>query len=367
MNRRLDLTLVLPLLVIVALGLITLSSALSYNPDKFFVQIVWVLVAATVFLVVTYRPHRFWENLSIPLFFATLVLLFLVLVIGKKAGGSYRWLDLGFMNFQPSELAKVSLVLFIAYRLNQKPTLQDGYKLYDILPEATAVAFTMLLVYAEPDLGTALLLGTVSFIVIFSTKIHRKRLIALAVILVISAPILWQFVLADYQKRRIIALVTMLWSDAPEMSRADRYQTTQSVIAVGAGRLGGKGYRSGTQNLLRFIPEHHTDFAFSVYAEEFGFGGSLLLIGLYFLLLYRIIAIIPVVHNKYMALVTIGTASLIWLEVVINIGMVTGMLPVVGIPLPFFSYGGSALVAHAILLGLVHNFSIHRYRQQRYD
>ncbi len=363
MNRRFDFTLILPLLAILGLGLITLSSALSYNPGKFYGQIAWTLIAVVVFLVVTYRPHRFWENLSIPLFFATLILLFLVLIIGKKAGGSYRWLDLGFMNFQPSELAKVSLVLFIAYRLNQKPTLQDGYKLRDILPEAVAVALTLLLVYAEPDLGTALLLGTVSFIVIFSTKIHRKRLIALAIIAVISAPILWHFALADYQKRRIVAVATMLWSDNPEMSRADRYQTTQSVIAVGAGRLSGKGYRAGTQNILRFIPEHHTDFVFSVYAEEFGFAGSLFLLFLYFLLIYRILMIIPQVSDKYMALVTMGTAALVWLEVVINIGMVSGMLPVVGIPLPFFSYGGSALVAHAILLGLVHNFSIHsRYR-----
>ncbi len=363
MNRRFDLTFILPLLGILGLGLITLSSALSYNPGKFYGQIIWTLIAVAVFLVVTYRPHRFWENFSIPLFFATLILLLLVLVIGKKAGGSYRWLDLGFMNFQPSELAKVSLILFIAYRLNQKPTLQDGYKLRDILPEAVAVALTLLLVYAEPDLGTTLLLGAVSFIVIFSTKIHRRRLIALVVIAVISAPVLWQFVLADYQKRRIIAVATMLWSDNPEMTRADRYQTTQSVIAVGAGRLSGKGYRAGTQNILRFIPEHHTDFVFSVYAEEFGLTGSLFLLLLYFLLLYRILGIIPQVSDKYMALVTMGTASLVWLEVVINIGMVSGMLPVVGIPLPFFSYGGSALVAHAILLGLVHNFSIHsRYR-----
>ncbi len=365
MNQRLDLTLVLPFLSILLLGLITLSSALSYNPEKFYIQILWTAIAIAVFLIVTFRPHRFWENLSIPLLFVTLLLLFLVLIIGKKAGGSYRWLDLGFMNFQPSELAKVSIILFLAYRLNQKPTLQDGYKLRDMLPEAVAVAFTMFLIYAEPDLGTSLLIGALSFIIIFSTKINRRRLIALTVVAVVSTPLLWHFVLADYQKRRITAVVTMLWSDSPEMSRADRYQTMQSVIAVGSGRFSGKGYRAGTQNLLRFIPEHHTDFIFSLYAEEFGFRACILLLLLYALLIYRIIVIIPLTSDKYMALVTLGTASLIWLEVVTNLGMVTGMLPVVGIPLPFFSYGGSALVAHAILLGLVHNFSMYSRSRSR--
>jgi len=363
MNRRLDLTIIFPVTALLTLGLVTLSSALSYNPQKFYVQVIWVLCAAAVFLVITYRSYRFWENLSIPLYFSTLILLFLVLVIGKKAGGSYRWLDLGFMNLQPSELAKVAVILFIAYRLNQKPTLQDGYKLRDIAPEVVAVVLVMFLIYVEPDLGTSILIGAVSFITIFSTKINRRQSIALVVVIIVAMPILWKFVFADYQKRRIAAVVTMLWSDSPDMTRADRYQTTQSVIAVGAGRVGGKGYRTGTQNILRFIPEHHTDFIFSVYAEEFGFIGCLLLLALYFLLLYRLLSLIPIVRDKFMALVVVGTAALIWLQVVINISMVTGMLPVVGIPLPFFSYGGSALIAHAILLGLVHNFSVHsRYR-----
>ncbi len=363
-QRRLDLLIVLPLLGIISLGLISLSSALSYNPQKFYVQLVWVTLSATVFLIVTYRSRRTWENLAIPLYLVSLLFLFLVLIIGKKVGGAYRWLDLGFMNFQPSELAKVALILFLSYRLNQKPTLQDGYKLRDLIPETVAVLFTMMLVYAEPDLGTSLLLGIVSLIIIFSTKINRKRLIALIVIAVISAPLLWEFVLADYQKRRVTAIVTMMWQENPQEIRSTTwYQTTQSVIGVGSGRMNGKGYNAGTQNILRFIPEHHTDFIFSVYAEEFGFSGCMLLLGLYLLLFYRTMQIIPLVRDKFMALVVIGTVSLLWLQVVINIGMVTGVLPVVGIPLPFFSYGGSALLANSILMGLVHNFSINsRYR-----
>ncbi|HOW50756.1 MAG TPA: rod shape-determining protein RodA [bacterium] len=362
-QRRLDLLIVLPLLGILALGLTTLSSALSYNPQKFYVQLVWVALSATMFLIVTYRSRRTWENLAIPLYLVSLLFLFLVLIIGKKVGGAYRWLDLGFMNFQPSELAKVAIILFLSYRLNQKPTLQDGYKLRDLIPETVAVLLSMMLVYAEPDLGTSLLIGAVSLIIIFSTKINRKRLIALFLIAIVSAPLLWEFVLADYQKRRVTAIVTMMWQDTGDESRTSQYHTKQSMIAVGSGRTTGKGYNAGTQNILRFIPEHHTDFIFSVYAEEFGFSGCMLLLGLYLLLFYRTLEIIPLVRDKFMALVVIGTVSLLWLQVVINIGMVSGVLPVVGIPLPFFSYGGSALLANSILMGLVHNFSINsRYR-----
>jgi rod shape determining protein RodA len=327
------------------------------------VQLVWISLAAVVFLIVTYRSRRTWENLSVPLYLVSLLFLFLVLIIGKKVGGAYRWLDLGFMNFQPSELAKVAMILFLGYRLNQKPTLQDGYRLSDLLPESVAVLLTMLLIYAEPDLGTALLIAAVSFAVIMSTKINRKRLIALAVLLIVAAPVLWEFVLADYQKRRITAMIAMVFEGSPAEDLGGKYQTQQSVIAVGSGRLSGKGYQAGTQNILRFIPEHHTDFIFSVYAEEFGFAGAMLLLACYLLLFYRCIEVIPLVRDKFMALVIVGTVTLLWLQVIINIGMVTGLLPVVGIPLPFFSYGGSALIANSILMGLVHNFSINsRYR-----
>ncbi|HSA33720.1 MAG TPA: rod shape-determining protein RodA [bacterium] len=362
-GRRIDLLMVLPLFGILSLGLVTLSSALSYNPQRLYAQLVWVALAAAAFLFVTYRPLRMWENLAVPFYLATLLLLSLVLVIGKKVGGAYRWLDLGFMNLQPSEFAKVAVILFLAARLNQKPTLQDGYKLADIVPETVAVLLTMTLIYAEPDLGTSLLIAFVALMVILSTKINTRHLIALIIITVVSTPILWKFVLADYQKRRITAVATMVFRGASDESLSSRYQTEQSVIAVGSGRMSGKGYRAGTQNIFRFIPEHHTDFVFSVYAEEFGFAGGMLLFAFYLLLFYRMLEIVPLVRDKFMALVTVGTVVVLWLQVVINIGMVTGMLPVVGIPLPFFSYGGSALLANSILVGLVHNFSINsRYR-----
>ncbi len=365
MNRaKIDLLLIMPLATILGLGLFTLNSALSYNSTKFFIQGVWVILAVIAFLVTSYRNKRTMKHLATPLFFANIILLILVLVIGKKIGGSQRWLDLGFMNFQVSELSKLAVILFLSYRLNQKPTMKDGYKVWDLIPEVGAVLLTVLLIHREPDLGTALLVMMLSVSIIASTKINKKSVALLTLAALILAPIGWKFVLKPYQKRRIVALVTMHSSEKSDLALTSQYHTKQSIIAIGSGRISGKGYRKGTQNMLRFIPEHHTDFIFSVYAEEFGFLGVLLLFSLYAMLFLRAIWIISTVKEKFEALIIVGTISMLWLQIIINIGMVTGILPVVGIPLPFFSYGGSALMVYAVLMGLIHNFSItNRYRQ----
>lgn len=357
-QKRIDFLIVLPLLGIISLGLISLSSALSYNQDKFMVQIGWVILSMMVFLFTSYKNKRFWENLSIPLFYANIILLLLVLAIGKAIGGAQRWLDLGFMNFQVSELTKLSTILFLAYRLNQKPTLQDGYRFRELLPEIGVMSIYMILIYKEPDLGTSLIIFMLSFAIIMSTKINKKSLLYLLIFTIISIPIAWEFVFQDYHKKRVIAMKNMIWPDSTDMSLTVQYHTKQSIIAVGSGELMGKGYKQGTQNILRFIPEHHTDFIFSVYAEEFGFMGIALLLLLYLLLFIRSLNVIYLVKEKFSALVIVGAVSLLWLQVSINIGMVIGILPVVGITLPFFSYGGSSLIINSILIGLIHNFSL---------
>jgi len=357
-RKKFDMGITIPLIILIFLGLLSLSSATTHNPFKFHVQIVWVILCVVVFIFTTFSDIRAWERLALPMYFANIVLLALVLVIGKKIGGAQRWLDLGFMNFQVSELTKISVILFISYRLNMKPTMEDGYNLFDILPEFLAILLPVLLIYYEPDLGTSLLVGFVSFVMIISTKINRKWLTGLIIFVIIATPVLWQFGLKEYQKERVVALTTMLWSDSNELSLTSQYHTNQSIIAIGSGKLNGKGYKKGTQNLLRFIPEHHTDFIFSVYAEEFGFTGVSLLFLLYMFLLIKILNIINRVKDKFSSLILVGTVAVIWLQVFINIGMVMGMLPVVGIPLPFFSYGGSSLLFNTIILGLVHNISI---------
>lgn len=357
-KKKLDILLILPLVAILFLGLVSLSSALI---SKFYVQLIWVTLASALFLFASYSDLRFFERMAIPLYFANIILLILVLLIGKTSGGAQRWLDIGFMNFQVSELTKISVILFIAYQFNLKPTLEDGYNLIDILPEAFGIFFPVFLIYKEPDLGTAILVCAVAGIMILSTKINRRWLLGLTVFVLITAPILWTWGLHDYQKTRVISLVYMLaGEESSELSQTSQYHIKQSIIAVGSGRLHGKGYKRGTQNMLRFIPEHHTDFIFSVYAEEFGFFGVLLLLSLYFLLLARILVLVGKVKDKFSALILVGSCAHIWLQVLVNIGMVTGVLPVVGIPLPWFSYGGSSLIFNMLLMGLVHNVSLHR-------
>ena len=357
-RKKIDIFLILPIAAILFLGLLSLSSALI---SKFYIQLIWVVLAAVVFVFVSYSDLRMFERAAIPMYFANVILLALVLLIGKTSGGAQRWLDIGFMNFQVSELTKISVILFIAYQFNLKPTLEDGYNLIDILPEAFGIFVPVFLIYKEPDLGTAILVGAVAAAMILSTKINRRWLVGVLLFVIVSVPVLWMWGLHDYQKTRVIALVTMLLGEeSQELSQTSQYHIKQSIIAVGSGRLHGKGYMRGTQNMLRFIPEHHTDFIFSVYAEEFGFFGVMLLLFLYFLLLVRILLLVGKVKDKFSALILVGSCAHIWLQVLVNIGMVTGILPVVGIPLPWFSYGGSSLIFNMLLMGLVHNVSLHR-------
>ncbi|MBO7126113.1 rod shape-determining protein RodA [bacterium] len=357
-RKKIDIFLILPIAAILFLGLLSLSSALI---SKFYIQLIWVVLAAVVFVFVSYSDLRMFERAVIPMYFANVILLALVLLIGKTSGGAQRWLDIGFMNFQVSELTKISVILFIAYQFNLKPTLEDGYNLIDILPEAFGIFVPVFLIYKEPDLGTAILVGAVAAAMILSTKINRRWLVGVLLFVIVSVPVLWMWGLHDYQKTRVIALVTMLLGEeSQELSQTSQYHIKQSIIAVGSGRLHGKGYMRGTQNMLRFIPEHHTDFIFSVYAEEFGFFGVMLLLFLYFLLLVRILLLVGKVKDKFSALILVGSCAHIWLQVLVNIGMVTGILPVVGIPLPWFSYGGSSLIFNMLLMGLVHNVSLHR-------
>ena len=357
-KKKIDILLILPIAAILFLGLVSLSSALM---AKFYIQLIWVVLATGVFLFASYSDLRVFERAAIPIYFANVVLLVLVLLIGRTGGGAQRWLDIGFMNFQVSELTKISMILFIAYQFNLKPTLEDGYNLIDILPEAFGIFIPVFLIYKEPDLGTAILVGAVSAAMILSTKINRKWLLGVIIFVMVSAPILWTWGLHDYQKTRVVSLISMLMGEeSQELSQTSQYHIKQSIIAVGSGRLHGKGYKRGTQNMLRFIPEHHTDFIFSVYAEEFGFFGVMVLLLLYFILLARILLLVNNVKDKFSALILVGSCAHIWLQVLVNIGMVTGVLPVVGIPLPWFSYGGSSLIFNMMLMGLVHNISLHR-------
>lgn len=363
-DRKIDLLLILPLAAIVFLGLITLNSALSYATERFYIQLLWLVIASLIFIVTSYTSPRIWNNSAVTLAIINALLLILVLVAGKQIGGAKRWLDLGFVRIQVSEITKFSTILFLAHRLNLKPTFRDGYRIKDLIPEMAVIGFSLVLIYLEPDLGTTLLILFTAITMVAVSKINKKEFAVVILILTITTPLIWTTVLRPYQKKRIKSLVSMIMEEQLKDSDIDQYHSRQSLIAIGSGKISGKGHKQGTQNILRFIPEHYTDFIFSVYAEEFGLIGVFSLFVLYILLFLRMLRIVIFTPDKFSALVIVGSVSLLSMQTIINIGMVSGILPVVGIPLPFFSYGGSSLVLNFAMLGLVHNFSLRKSRRQ---
>jgi rod shape determining protein RodA len=317
-------------------------------------QIYWFVLGFAVFLLMTTFNYKSLERLAYPAYIVSILLLLAVLIVGKLTSGSRRWLSLGFMAFQPSELAKIAMVIVLAKFLAARDEFME-YHMRDLLKPISLMMIPAVLILKEPDLGTALLVVFVSVSMILFEKIHWKTFVALGVTCLGSLPVLW-LGLKDYQKDR---LLTFLDPDRDPLGAG--YHIKQSKIAIGSGQLWGKGYLEGTQTKLHFLPEQHTDFAFSVFSEEWGFAGSFLLLALYFLLIIWGLDIARNSKDKFGSMLSVGIVATIFWQVIINLGMVMGLLPVVGIPLLLFSYGGSSLVTTMAMLGLLMNISIRRF------
>jgi rod shape determining protein RodA len=279
-------------------------------------------------------------------------LLVAVLVLGKSVYGAKRWLSLGFLNLQPSELAKISILLLGAKLLSKESENLDWGSLAKILAIGALPAGLVIL---EPDLGSGLslilLLGGIIIFRGLTTKVIKTAVIVFPFLV----PLGW-FVLHDYQKQRIL---TFLNPGRDPLGAG--YHIIQSQIAIGSGRFWGKGFLSGTQSQLRFLPEKHTDFAFSVFGEEWGFFGSVFLLLLFCLFLYQIFVTARGAKDRFGAFLAAGVFFYFFWQILINMGMVLGLMPVVGIPLPFISYGGSSTLVNFCLVGLVLNVSMRRY------
>jgi len=261
---------------------------------------------------------------------------------------------LGIFTFQPSELIKLALIIWIASYGSRKKTVQ-GYNLRDILVPFAATALPVSMILLEPDLGTAGIILLIASGMLLIIGIQRSSLIAIISTIIVSLPISWIY-LKDYQRQRIFSFL-----DPSQDPLGSSYCTIQSKIAIGSGRLLGKGFLHGTQTQLRFLPEHHTDFIFSVVAEEWGFIGATVLIFLYLLLVTKIIAIGSKAKDRFGALLCFGIAMYFTLHIFINIAMALGITPVVGVPLPFVSYGGSFLLVSMICIGIVLSVSWRRF------
>ncbi|WP_386625251.1 rod shape-determining protein RodA [Sulfitobacter geojensis] len=307
-------------------------------------------------------PIWLWRNLSGVAYGASVILLVLVALIGEERKGSQRWLDLGFMDLQPSELMKITLVMFLAAYYDWLPAKKVSKPFWVLLPVLIILAPTAL-VLEQPDLGTSILLLTAGAGLMFLAGVHWAyfaAVIASGVGLVTavfqSRGTAWQL-LNNYQYRRID---TFLDPAADPLGAG--YHITQSKIALGSGGWTGRGFMQGTQSRLNFLPEKHTDFIFTTLAEEFGFVGAISLLGLYALII--IFCVITAIRNKdrFSSLLTLGIALNFFLFFAVNMSMVMGMAPVVGVPLPLVSYGGSAMLVLLLAFGLVQSAHVHRPR-----
>ncbi|MBW1705485.1 MAG: rod shape-determining protein RodA [Deltaproteobacteria bacterium] len=365
-DRRLiqnfDWVLMLLLLFLAAISILNLYSA-TYairevgGAQVFAKQIYWFLIGFFVFLLMTMFNYHALERFAYPVYFISITLLILVLFAGKVTSGSQRWLSMGPVSFQPSELAKVAILMVLAKFFSEKGGYRE-YRLRDLWQPFILIGIPAGLILKEPDLGTALLLVVVSFSIILFVKVHWKSLVILVASALAMAPFIW-FSLKEYQQMRILTFVR------PDMDPlGSGYHINQSKIAIGSGLFWGKGFLKGTQTRLHFLPEQHTDFAFSVLAEEWGFMGVVILLLLYLFLIVWGLNIAKESKDKFGSIMAVGIVAIVFWQVAINVGMVTGLLPVVGIPLLLFSYGGSSLISTMAGMGLLMNISMRRFMFQ---
>jgi len=305
------------------------------------------------FLGVSFTPIRFWHSSSFLLFLSLLGMLVFVKFYGVQSQGSRRWVNLFVINLQPSELMKISIILFLSnyyHKVSEGDVNKIKYLMYPVL----AIMAPFILVLTQPDLGTAILILLSGIVVTWLAGVKWKIFAYLSLAAVILAPIAISF-LKPYQKSRIL---TFLNPDADPLGAG--YQIIQSKIAIGSGGLYGKGFLNGSQAYLNFLPEKHTDFIFTLYSEEFGFLGSVLMVFLYSLITYRIIKIGTETRSIFGKLFCYGFANAFFIYVAVNMSMVLGLLPIVGAPLPILSYGGSSMLAIMFGLGIVMSCNVYK-------
>jgi rod shape determining protein RodA len=344
---------------IAVVGVVNLYSATSAAGlslrDVYLQQIYWLVLGAGAAVLVAAIDYRHLERYGWVAYGAGLVLLVLVFLLGRDIRGSQRWIPIGSFSLQPSELMKLFFIVALAKHLHNDPRT-EGRTLKDLIIPGLILVGPLVLILAQPDLGTALLLVFIFATIMFLTNLKMRSLVTLIVALGISAPLTWTYLLHDYQRERLTSFLD------PEQDLLDTgWHAHQAKVAIGSGGITGKGFLQGTQNQHKFLPDQHTDFPFPVWAEEQGFLGSLLLIFLYTVLILWGLKIASEAKDRFGAVVAVGVSALIFWQTVINLGMVSGVLPVVGITLPLFSYGGSSVLTIMMGIGLLMNVSMRRF------
>lgn len=346
-------------LTLFVFGVMNLYSASGYRLEEgmnvyafYQKQLIWGMLGLGGLVMAMVVDYRHLKSAAWPLFWISVGLLVAVFFAGKYISGAKRWIDLGFFNFQPSELAKIS-VLIVAARILAREKQRLGFVRLAYVIGVGMVPTALIIL--QPDLGSGLIVLMILGGMVLFRGLTPKVFKTLLVVVPCLIPLGW-FALHDYQKQRILSFI-----DPSLDPRGAGYHKLQSEIAIGSGRLWGKGYLGGTQSQLRFLPEKHTDFAFAVYGEEWGFIGSVVLLALFCVFLYQMVVTARQSKDLFGSYLAAGVFFYFFWQILINMGMVLGLMPVVGIPLPFVSYGGTATLVNFILVGLVLNVSMRRY------
>lgn len=348
---HIDAPLLFTLIATSALGLIVLYSAGGGDIELVERQLVRLGIAYTGMLVVAQFSPRLLQRLTPWLFVMGIVFLLAVLVGGDVSGGAQRWLNLYIVRFQPSEMMKLAVPMMVAWYFADARLPPNRWQL---LASAILIAVPMLMIAKQPDLGTALLIACSGFFVVFLAGLQWRLLTVFSILVAAAAPLIWHF-MHDYQRQRVI---TMLHPESDPLGSG--YHIIQSKIAIGSGGLFGKGWMNGTQSQLNFLPERSTDFIFAVLGEEFGFFGILLLFALYTIIVVRGIMISIQAQDTYTRLLAGSLSMTFCVYFIVNTGMVTGLLPVVGLPLPMISYGGTSIVTLLAGFGILMSIQTHR-------
>ena len=333
-------------------SLLTLYSASDGNGARVLGQLGNIAVAFIVLWIIANMPLHWLMRLAVPMYVLGMVLLIGVALFGEISHGARRWLNLGVANIQPSELMKIAVPLMMAWYFEKHEATLTWR---NHLIAALLLVMPLALIVRQPDLGTSILIAASGFFVLFLAGLSWRVIIGLLVAAAASAPFLWH-ALHDYQRQRILMLF-----DPSQDALGKGYHTIQGMIAVGSGGLMGKGYMQGTQTHLDFLPERTTDFIFAVWSEEFGFIGNLLLLGLYVFVIGRGFVITANASTYFTRLMAGSITLTFFIYTFVNIGMVTGILPVVGVPLPLVSYGGTSLLT--LMLGFGVLMSIHTHQR----
>jgi rod shape determining protein RodA len=340
-------------------GVLNLYSATSVvrgpHAEDYVQQIYWLVGGGILATVVAAIDYRHYERLGYALYGVGVVLLVLVFILGREIRGSSRWIYIGTYSFQPSEFMKLFLVVALAKYLHDDPK-SDGRTLKDLVVPTLIAAVPTALVLLQPDLGTALILGLVFVTICALTRIQASSLVWLAGGAAITALVFWGYGLRGYQNERINA-----WLNPSQNILGYNWDPHQARVAVGNGGWLGQGFMKGSQNQFMFLHEQHSDFPFPVFAEEWGFLGSAALVGLYCFLVLWCFRVASIAKDRFGAVLALGVGGIIFWHAVFNLGMAIGLLPVVGVTLPLFSYGGSSVMTILMGVGLVMNVSMRRF------